>query len=433
MKKILLLKLKHLSRLVLKKYKPKIIGITGSVGKTTTKEACRVVLDKHFRVRATYKNFNNEIGLPLTIIGIDKAPGKSIYSWLLVFFKVFYLLFFKDKKYPQLLILEMGIDRPGDMDYLTSIVQVDVAIVTGVSASHLEFFSKIENIKEEKAKLIKSLKKNGTAIINYDNEFSKTMEDLSKANVISYGLNSDAQLKVEDVLYNFNKFFNEEISIEKINGISLKFNWNGSIVPAKINNVISISAVYGALAAVSSALALNLNLVQAVEGLTDFTMPKGRMNVLEAIKNSYVIDDTYNSSPASSISALELLKQIKFKKSRKIVVLGEMLELGGYSEAGHREVGKNISDLNPSYLITVGKKTRDIIRGAKEKGYDKSKCFYFNNTEEAGKFLQEKMKEGDLVLIKGSQGARMEKVVKEVMARPLQAKDILIRQEKSWL
>jgi UDP-N-acetylmuramoyl-tripeptide--D-alanyl-D-alanine ligase len=113
--------------------------------------------------------------------------------------------------------------------------------------------------------------------------------------------------------------------------------------------------------------------------------------------------------------------------------MGEMLELGSYTEEGHREVGRKVAELNPEFLIVAGEKTRDIIRGAKDLGFDKNKCFYFNNNIEAGKFLQEKLKENDLVLVKGSQGARMEKVVKEIMARPLQAKNILIRQEKNWL
>jgi|AntRauTorckE6833_2_1112554.scaffolds.fasta_scaffold00031_19 UDP-N-acetylmuramoyl-tripeptide--D-alanyl-D-alanine ligase len=433
MKKILFLKLKYLARLVLRKYKPQIISITGSVGKTTTKEACMAVLGPHFKLRATYKNFNNEIGVPLTIIGIREAPAKSVFNWLFIFLKALKLLIFKNKHYPQLLILEMGIDRPGDMDYLISIAPPDIAIVTGVSSSHLEFFKNLENIKEEKAKLIKALKKEKSAIINYDNEYSREMRELSKAVTISYGLDENADLHADDLRYNFERYNNESISLDKIKGINFKLNWQGSTVPAKIPGATSFSAVYGALAAVSCAISLKLNLVQALEGLNNFKMPRARMNVIAGVKNTYVIDDTYNSSPSSSLSALNLMQSMNFSNSRHLVVMGEMLELGSYTQEGHKEVGRKIAELNPAILIVVGEKTRDIVRGAKEEGFDKTKCFYFNNNVEAGRFLQEKLKENDLVLVKGSQGARMERVVKEIMAKPLQAKDILIRQEKNWL
>ncbi|MFP4514489.1 MAG: UDP-N-acetylmuramoyl-tripeptide--D-alanyl-D-alanine ligase [Parcubacteria group bacterium] len=433
MKKILFLKLKYLARLVLKKYKPQIISITGSVGKTTTKEACEAVLRPHFKVRATYKNFNNEIGVPLTIIGIREAPGKSMFNWLFIFLKALKLLVINNKKYPQVLILEMGIDRPGDMDYLISIAPPDIAIVTGVSSSHLEFFKRLENIKDEKAKLIKALKKEKVAIINYDNEHSRGMRELSKAMAISYGLDKNADLHAFDLIYNFERHKDENISLEKIKGINFKLNWQGSTVPVKIPEATSISAVYAVLAAISCAISLKLNLVKALEGLNNFRMPKARMNVILGIKNTYLIDDTYNSSPNSSLSALNLMQSMNFKDSRYIVVMGEMLELGPYTQEGHREVGRKVAELNPALLIVVGEKSRDIIRGAIELGFDKKKCFYFNSNLEAGKFLQEKIKENDLILVKGSQSARMEKVVKEVMAKPLQAKDILIRQEKNWL
>jgi UDP-N-acetylmuramoyl-tripeptide--D-alanyl-D-alanine ligase len=433
MKKILFIKLKYLVRLILKKYQPQIISITGSVGKTTTKEACKAVLKPHFKIRATYKNFNNEIGVPLTIIGIKESPAKSIFKWFYVFLKAIKLIILKDKKYPQVLILEMGVDRPGDMDYLLSIVSPDIAIVTGVSSSHLQFFKKLENIQTEKAKLIQALKKEKTAIINYDNIYSREMRKISKARIISYGLMNEADLQAEDLIYNFERYKNENISIEKIKGINFKLTWSGATVPVKIPEATSFSAVYGVLAAISCAISLNLNLVQALEGLNNFKMPRARMNVISGIKKSYIIDDTYNSSPSSSLSALNLMQSMSFRNSRQLVVMGEMLELGSYTQAGHREVGRKIAELDPAYLIVIGEKTRDIIKGAKDLGFDKNKCFYFNNNLEAGKFLQKKLKENDLVLVKGSQGARMEKVVKEIMSKPLQAKDILIRQEKNWL
>ena len=149
MKKILQLQLKILSRWIINKYKPKVIGITGSVGKTSTKEAIAHILQSKFKVRMTYKNYNNEIGLPLTIIGV-KSPGSSLWGWIKVFCSALSLILFK-KNYPEVLVLEMGVDRPGDMAYLLSIVSVDVAVVTGISHSHLEYFGSVVNIKKEKS------------------------------------------------------------------------------------------------------------------------------------------------------------------------------------------------------------------------------------------------------------------------------------------
>ncbi|MFH1822992.1 MAG: Mur ligase family protein, partial [Patescibacteria group bacterium] len=182
MKRLLQFKLKILAKLILAKYKPDIIGVTGSVGKTSTKEAIYTVLNTKFKVRKNIKNYNNEIGLPLTIIGID-SPGKSIFGWIVVFWRAFFLLIFKDKNYPKILILEMGVDRPGDMKYLISIAKPKIGVVSLIGPVHLEFFNSLDNIQKEKGIMIKNITKDGWAIINYDEEKTREMVNLSKAKV----------------------------------------------------------------------------------------------------------------------------------------------------------------------------------------------------------------------------------------------------------
>ncbi|MCK4554802.1 hypothetical protein KAU19_07680, partial [Candidatus Parcubacteria bacterium] len=194
MKKIIQLKLKILAKLILAKYKPDVIGITGSVGKTSTKEAIYTVLASKFKVRRNIKNYNNEIGLPLTIIGAD-SPGRSIIGWYIVFLKALKLILFKDKDYPKILVLEMGVDRPGDMKYLNNIVKCKVGVITSIGPVHLEFFGTINNIQKEKGGLIKNLTKSSWAVLNYDDEKVRQTGNNTEAQILTYGFNEKADVR----------------------------------------------------------------------------------------------------------------------------------------------------------------------------------------------------------------------------------------------
>lgn len=426
MRKILFLKLRILSKLVLLRCKPLVIGITGSIGKTSTKEALSLVLSKKFRVRATYKNYNNEIGVPLTILGVN-SPGKNIFGWFFVFFKACKLIIFGYKKYPEVLILEMGIDRPGDLSYLCSLAKPKIGIVTSVSYSHIEFFGSLSEIKKEKEVLIKTLDPKGSAILNYDNKLSREMKLSSRAKVITYGTEEGADLKAQDLNYNFDKGDYE------LTGINFKFNFRGSIVPVFMKNAISPGAVYAALAATACGLELGLNLVDIAHSLRDFSLPKGRMNVLPGINNSFIIDDSYNSSPEACLSALDILGSIKIERqAKKYAVLGDMLEIGSFSEEGHRLVGKKVAEIKADYLITIGNRALGISQAAHDNGLEDTKLFNFNDTKEAAKFIIDRISHGDIILVKGSQGMRLEKIVKEIIVEKERASELLVRQGKEW-
>lgn len=426
MKSFLQLLLKILAKRILKKYQPRIVGITGSIGKTSAKEAIFWVLKNRLAVRTSFKNYNNEIGLPLTIIGRE-SPGRSVWGWLGLFKKALSLCLLNDKNYPRVLVLEMGVDRPGDMDYLTEIAKPDIGLVTAVSYSHLEYFGSVINIKKEKQVLIEKLDSQGLAILNFDNEYSRDMAKVSKAKVLTYGLKPGANLQAQDIIYNFTKEGYD------LSGASFKLNYNGSIVPVVMKNAMSETSVYSALAAAAVAIQFDFNLVDIAKVLSDFNLPKGRMNLLAGIKHSFIIDDTYNSSPEACLSAIDILSQVKTDEtSDKYAVLGDMLEIGTYTEEGHRLVGKKVATSGIKYLIAVGERARDFIRGAKEVEFEDDFIFYFDKPEEAGKFLQNRIKAGDVLLVKGSQGARMEKVVKELMAEPDRASELIVRQGKEW-
>ncbi len=426
MRNILQLKLKILSKLILKKYQPIVIGITGSIGKSSAKEAIFKVLSEKLRVRTSIKNYNNEIGLPLTIIGSESA-GRSIFGWLIIFFRALGLLIIKDKNFPEVLVLEMGVDRPGDMEYLTSITPVDVGVVTAISYSHLEYFGSIVNIKKEKQVLIEKLNTKGLAILNFDNEYTREMSEVSQAKILTYGLRDGADLQAQDIIYNFTKEGYE------LSGINFKLNYKNSIVPVIMKNVMPETAIYAALAAAAVAIYFDFNLVEVAKALSDFSLPKGRMNLLPGIKHTFIIDDTYNSSPEAALAAVDILHRIRVDlNSQKYAVMGDMLEIGSYTEEGHQLVGRKIAESKINQLIAVGEKSRDFIRGAKTAGMEDDYIFYFDKPEEAGKFLQNRIKAGDVLLVKGSQGARMEKIVKELMAEPERVKELIVRQGEDW-
>ncbi|MCD4705717.1 hypothetical protein K8R61_01405, partial [bacterium] len=197
MRKIIQYILKILSKKILDKYKPEIIGITGSVGKTSTRDAVKRILEKDYNVRANIKNYNNEIGVPLTIIG-EKSPSKSIIGWLNIIGKGIKLIFKTNKNYPRILILEMGADRIGDIEYLVSFVRCNIAIVTNISESHLEFFHIVQKIEKEKRKIVENLKQENSAILNMDLELTRNMKDKTKAKVITFGFEKGANIRAVD-------------------------------------------------------------------------------------------------------------------------------------------------------------------------------------------------------------------------------------------
>ncbi|NUM25208.1 MAG: UDP-N-acetylmuramoyl-tripeptide--D-alanyl-D-alanine ligase [Candidatus Buchananbacteria bacterium] len=430
LKKILEQTLRIFAQAILSKYSPEVVAVTGSVGKTSTKEAIYQVLSSTYAVGTNLKNYNNELGIPLSIIG-SESGGRSILKWLGVFLKALRLLIFKSKKYPNILVLEMGADRPGDIRYLTNFIPVNIGVVTSVAAVHLEFYENLEGIAKEKGSLIRSLKKTSYAVLNYDDQLVRSMAGKTDAKVITYGFNPAADISALEVSVSHEVDYRD---VSTIQGISFKLKYQGKTVPVLLPKVLGRHLVYSSLAAAAVGIIYDLNLHTIVEALKNFEPPKGRMHIISGIKNSLIIDDTYNSSPLACHKALEQLAAINLDEFHsKFAVLGDMLELGVQTESAHQEVGKKVAELGIDYLITVGEMSRDIIRGALAEGMDKDRCFNFKNSVEAGKFLQQRISQGDVVLVKGSQGMRMEKAVKELMANPEQAALLLVRQDASWL
>jgi UDP-N-acetylmuramoyl-tripeptide--D-alanyl-D-alanine ligase len=429
-KKIIFLEktLRKMAKLVLKKYKPEIIGITGSVGKTTTKEMIGDVLGEFLAVRKNEKNYNNEIGIPLTIIGAQFSTS-SVFQWIKVFLKWFSIIIFPIK-YPKVLVLEMGADCPGDIKYFFKFIPISVGVLTNISDSHLEFFKNKEAIIREKSYMLNKLPNDGLGVYNYDNEDVRKAGEKIQSSVVSYGFEEGAKMRATDVLFGYQTVIDSKGKERQVlRGTSFKLNYKGKILPVRMDNCIGKPLVYAALAVFSVGEYFNLNLVEMAEVVKKFKPYPGRLNLLKGIKRSMIIDDTYNSSPESAKMALDLMDGIR--ASRKIVVLGDMLELGAEEEKGHRDIGRKVAEIEADCFVLVGERMKYAgDEFSKLGGADK--MIEFASPEKAKMFVQELIKEGDLILIKGSQGMRMEKVVKEAIANPERKEELLVRQEEKW-
>jgi len=425
--KFLQLSLRWMAKKIIKKYQPKVVAITGSVGKTTTKEMAAYFLRGFFDTRKSEKNYNNEIGLPLTIIGA-KSGGKSPLGWLAVFFKWLKLMIFPSH-YPKVLVLEMGADKAGDIEYLAQIAPPDVAIITKIGISHLEHFKTKETLIKEKGSLLRFVKKGGLAILNADDKNTSQIIDKVNSSLLTFGIeNNKADFLATEISYGFQELSLQENNfLEKMGGISFKVNYQGKVIPIRLKNCIGISHIFSALATLCVSQYFKINLLEAAQRIQDFFPPPGRMVLIEGIRKTWIIDDTYNSAPDSVKVALGVME--KMVAQRKIAVLGDMLELGEEEEKSHREVGKILSQGNITFAVLVGKRMKLAL---KEMSQGPKKAFHFSNPMDAGIFLQNQIRPGDLILVKGSQGMRMEKIVEEIMREPNQKEKLLVRQDNFW-
>lgn len=420
----------QLAKWIIRKYQPKVIGVTGSIGKTSAKEAMFTVLSSEFRTRASAKSYNNELGVPLTIIGTETG-GKNPFKWLAVIGKAMRLLLRRDKTYPQLLVLELGADHPGDTSYLTKFVACDIGVLTAIAPVHIEFFGSIEALAKEESTLVNSLGKDRVIVCNVDQPLVEEYTAKVKAKKITYGFAETADVRAYQERVSGQQL--EHDGVESIRGVSFKVSYQGSTVPVFLPSVVGKHSVNSALAAIAVGVACGLNLVRISENLRQYKPPRGRMNLIDGIKYTLLIDDTYNSSPIPAMAALDVLQQVQLPPNRhKYAVLGDMLELGNYTERAHREVGRYVTEQGIDFLVTVGANAKLIADAAIAAGMAADHVWSFDNSPEAGRFLQDRIEQGDLLLVKGSQGVRMEKIVKELMAEPLKAEELLCRQDGKW-
>ena len=415
-----------MAQAVLRRHHPLVIGITGNVGKTSAREAIYAVLSSKVTVWRGLpdKNYNNQIGVPLVILNAIHH-GKNPIGWLGVAFR--FLQLYWGKQYPPVVLLEMGIDRPGDMDYLLQMARPQIGILTGIGKIpvHVEFFANPDAVLAEKLKLAQSVPQDGSVILNADDERLENISAIRAQKIFTYGFSSTAKIRVEE----FQIHIGESGSAKIPDGIVFKIAYGGSLIPVKILGALGKAQALAAASAFAVGISYGMNPVEIVAALVNYHTPPGRLRVFNGVRGSVILDDTYNAAPAAMEQALETLRLVPGK--RKIGVLGDMLELGSYSEEAHRRIGSLIPGAC-DILMTVGSRAVLIRDQALKGGFNPANTYHFSNSREVAKTLLLLLSEGDLVLAKGGQSMRMERVVESIMAEPEKAKELLVRQSVDW-
>ncbi len=335
-----------------------------------TKEAVHSVLSRSFPTLKSEESYNNEIGVPLTLLRLEERHKR--------------------------VVVELGMYALGEIAHLAAIALPQVGVVTNVTHSHLERLGSLERIAQAKAELVEALPPDGTAILNGDDPHVRAMAELTKARVFHYGLSPE------------NDLWASHIESRGLDGVRFQMHFGRETVHVKIP-LLGRHSVHTALAAAAVGLVEGQPWGLIVAGLRDIEVQL-RLLATPGVNGSTLIDDSYNSSPASSLAALNLLAELK---GRKIAVLGDMLELGSYEEEGHRKVGRRVAEVVDK-LVTVGELGALIGREAVAVGMDESDVFFAQDNDEAVESLRNLVTSGDLVLIKGSRGMHMEDIVTEL-------------------
>ncbi|MFA6808803.1 MAG: UDP-N-acetylmuramoyl-tripeptide--D-alanyl-D-alanine ligase [Eubacteriales bacterium] len=364
------------------KINPVVIGITGSNGKTTTKDMVAAVLGQKYKVHKNAENHNTDIGLPMTILKADEDT--------------------------EILVLEMGMRGLGQIKTLCEIARPDTGVITNIGTTHLELLGTCENIAEAKWELIESLPASGTAVLNTEDFWSIKKSGRINNPIVFYG--TKGEYKTPDIFGGNFVVVGEMGTSFDVNYKNEKF--RGELpIPGEHN-------ILDALAALGVGMVYGVSLEKGLLGLKNFKLSGMRLEILDGIDESRIISDVYNANPVSMKASLEVLKSRGGEKT--VAVLGEMYELGEAAVKGHCEVGIVVGELQISELVVVGKLAENIALGALQAGMEKEHVHYCSNCEEAlevTKIVLKKLGSGTSVLVKGSRGMKMENI-----SLPLQKK-----------
>lgn len=412
------------ARAVLRKYQPTVIMVTGSVGKTSTKDAVAAALSRSVYVRASEKSYNSEFGVPLTILGV-KNPWKSIPGWIHVFGEAFALIFLPNA-YPKVLILEVGADTPGDLARILKIVTPNAVVLTRLPDMpvHVEAYATPDAVREEEFQPAYALAPGAPLILSADDNYAQALAAPLSVRTVSFGRAANAVVRLGK----------PELLMEDGRPVGMQ----AQVTIAEQNHTLTVRGAVGApqllapAAALAAALALECKLKEALKGLETYTPPPGRGRLLRGKDGAILIDDTYNSSPAAVEEALASLALIHSRtpKSRRVAILGDMLELGRYSKDEHEKIGR-IAREKTDLLITIGPRARAIASAALEAGMPEDVVQSFETSTEAAPHVASSIGVGDIVLVKGSQSIRTEKIVEELLA-DYADRSLLVRQDREW-
>ncbi len=353
----------------------RVAAITGSVGKTTTKEMTAKILELDARTLKNSGNLNNLVGLPLTILLLEEGHRRAV--------------------------LEMGMNRPGEIARLTEIADPDIGLITNVARAHIEGLGDISGVARAKVELLEKISSEGQVILNGDDELLMRVASQFPKKMMTYGLGSRNDIRAENIL-NLGR-----------DGLSFELRYQEDSVPIRLRSP-GLQNVFNALAASSIAICLKEPYDHIVEGLYGFGGIKGRFMLNTLPGGITLVDDTYNSNPSSLRAAIDSVKELTANGGRVIIGLGEMLELGDEAVSAHVEAGGMVAELGVYYFFAMGEHAPEMIKGAVTSGFPPDRAVVVNSHEEMGKKIKEIMKDGDLILLKGSRGMALEKVSKNL-------------------
>jgi UDP-N-acetylmuramoyl-tripeptide--D-alanyl-D-alanine ligase len=357
-----------------KRFPIPVIGLTGSSGKTTTKEMLAAIIGRRKKILATEGNLNNLIGLPQTIFRLTADH--------------------------ELAILEMGTNTRGEIRRLTQIAGPDIGLITNIGPAHLAGFGSMEIVRAEKGDLFLNMARTGTIVVNVDDEAVRSVAAGWQGCRITFGMSLDADVTARD--------------IEKNGARGVRFNL---VIGDKVNKVdmkiVGIHHVYNALAAAAAAWAAGFDCRTIAEGLAAFRPVPGRMQMIKLTNCAFVLDDTYNANPASVREALITLKDLK-NHHNAYVFLGDMLELGAEAHEMHRRIGILVATIGVNALFLKGEFAKVTASGAEEGGMPSQNVFFLSDDADGMNYLREHLKKGDWILVKGSRLMKMEKIVAKI-------------------
>lgn len=355
------LALQQLSEQYLLRNRVKVIGITGSVGKTSTKEMLNAVLSVKFNTYHTPGNLNNQTGVPQAVFQIEKEH--------------------------ELAILELGTNHPGEIRALSKIVKPDICVITNIGVAHIEFFGSREGIFKGKTEILDYMQPDGIIVVNGDDAFLRTVPD-----AVLYGMDSNNTVRAAHIIEH------------GFSGTDFLLEYKGESHPMSVPTP-GMHSVYNALAAISCGLRLGMSFEQLQEGLSGYRPEKGRM-FINRTSRFLLVDDSYNANPDSVKAAIDVLKK---ESGRKVVILGDMFELGDEAPVYHREVGKYAADNKIDMIFCIGKLSKNTFDAASS--VQKNGAFHFDTQDELHRFLPSVLRDGDVILVKGSRGMHLENTV----------------------
>jgi len=364
-----------IAKLWRKKFAIPVVAVTGSSGKTTTKEMIATVAEGFGTVLKSRGNYNNLIGLPLSLLEMDTGH--------------------------EMAVVEMGTNKRGEIARLAAIADPDIGVITNIGPAHLEGFGSLDIVMEEKGDLFSNMKASGVAVINRDDPFTRTLADRWAGRNIGFGIEENAFVRAERIFMRGER------------GMSFTLNMGG-IGKGIDMTVVGRHNIYNALACAAACWAMDIPYDLICEGLSAFRQVEGRMDIHRLKGGGTVIDDTYNANPASVMEALKTLGDLK-GKNESVVILGDMLELGEGAERLHEEVGKAVANTGVGSLFLKGDFSQSIAKGAVERGFREDHIYYAETPDRIMGLLHALVREGDWILVKGSRRMKMEEFLHAIL------------------